>query len=273
MPNRLRIKFGIEKYIYNHCAAFVCYNYTPDRLLTGDAIIKFVFAAFLHAFLFHTQHRTAGSNYHRSTMSLPCSKHSKQEYFGRQSRLSTKICRPLWGVWKYCNYYFLHQAAIIIFDCRQSAAAAKRSMENCGMSLIGSWNTLDVIYSNQLPTWPQEESRKRKQQRFTEVPFVSYIVIMISSFQKTKDNGIKTNQIAILNKNWTCFVVVEILCSPNTVILASCYNLNAKCYPRSYHAAVFHRSLHDSDKKVSIKGKYCRMMQEEEVTCNNIALY
>ncbi len=37
-----------------------------------------------------------------------------------------------------CNYFFLHQAAIITFDCRLSAAAAKRSMENCGMSLIGS---------------------------------------------------------------------------------------------------------------------------------------
>ncbi len=38
-----------------------------------------------------------------------------------------------------CNYFFLHQAAIITFDCRLSAAAAaKRSMENCGMSLTGS---------------------------------------------------------------------------------------------------------------------------------------
>ncbi len=123
-------------------------------------------------------------------------------------------------------------------------------MENCGMSLIGSWNTLDVVFSNQVPTWPQMENRKRKQQRYTEVQFVSYIVIMISPFQKTKDNGIS--------------------CSPNTAILASRKYLNAECHPRSYHAVVFHRSLHDSDKKVPIKGYYCRMMQEEEVTCNNI---
>ncbi len=35
------------------------------------------------------------------------------------------------------------------------------------------------------------ESRKHKQQRYTELPFVSYIVIMISLFQKTKDSGIR----------------------------------------------------------------------------------
>ncbi len=51
--------------------------------------------------------------------------------------------------------------------------------------------------------------------------------------------------------------------------MASFNNLNAECHPQSYHAEVFHRSLHDSYKKVAIKGKYCRMMQED-VTCNNI---
>ncbi len=158
-----------------------------------------------------------------------------------------------------------------------------------------------------MPTWLPAESRKRRGQRCAEVPSTSYTVMM-SAFQKTKDNGIKTlksawlnqrlqlfflRQTAILSKNQMgillvllgiaisssryrtrtappCFVVIEISCSLNTAILASCNNLNAECHPRSKHAVVFHRSLHDSYKKVAIKGNYCRMMQEEDVTCNNI---
>ncbi len=180
----------VSKSIYSHCAAFACYSYTPDRLLTSDAIIKFVFAAFLHAFIFHTLHRTAGSNYHRSTMFPPCSTHSTQAYFGLQ--------RMLFLPTSFEGLEILPAASNSSYAKRRSlflTVAYQPPPRN------GQWKTAACHWSDReihstlssqikMPTGPHVESRKRKEQRCMVVPFVSYIVIMISSFQKTKDNGI-----------------------------------------------------------------------------------